>query len=97
MGEQFFSQCTFEIPFCSPSLKKGFMEKLKSIGKILVGTLLIPTLFILFYLDRIVLMALPWKPAVAIQQFYKQIDNILMSLYRVITVIAMILLLALIF
>jgi hypothetical protein len=59
---------------------------MKKALKITAGILLIPIIFILFYADRIVLLFLPWKEQKTIQVFYNYIDNIIIALWRVLTV-----------
>lgn len=65
--------------------------------KVIAGVLLIPIIFVLFYLDRIVLLFLPWQKPETIQKFYESIDPIIMALYRVVPVTLLIIFYNLIF
>lgn len=70
---------------------------MKKTLKIVAGVLLIPIIFVLFFLDRIVLLFLPWQSQVSIQLFYKHLDNIIIALWRVVPVIIVYTLIKIIF
>jgi len=59
--------------------KEKFIYGLKAIG----GAVLLPLLFILFTLDRVILVFLPHKPGQTIQEKFKSMALFVPSLYRV--------------
>jgi len=50
---------------------------------IIFGMLLLPFAIILFFVDRIILVFLCWQKSPSIQEYFKQMYNIKMAVYRV--------------
>jgi len=51
--------------------------------KIVLGFLLLPLAFILFLVDRVILLPLVWKDAPNIKVYFEQMHNITLAIYRV--------------
>ena len=51
--------------------------------KIIIGLFLLPFATILFFLDRIVLVLIFWMEGPSIKDYFKQMNNITMAIYRV--------------
>lgn len=57
--------------------------------KIAGGIVLIPIIFILFMIDRVILMILFWQDSPSIFNYYNKRDQIMMALYRFAGVLAL--------